>query len=177
MPRRRKTWSSWNYLTSSQPTSSSALQTVSLTYNMNILQHIPASQYSDILVTMNPPHAPDASQVQYAGSYTHPLYTAAAVAAQSKLAEIQGARGVWYAGAWTGYGFHEDGLESGVAVAERLGGGVPWRRACAKFVRGRRPVRSSGERVARVVVGWVQWVVVLVEWVCLMGRGKGAKAL
>jgi len=177
MPRRRKTWSSWNYLTSSAAASPGAPQTVSLTYNMNILQHLPASQHSHILVTMNPPRAPDPSLVQHAGSYAHPLYTAAAVAAQSRLAEVQGARGVWFAGAWTGYGFHEDGLESGVAVAERLGGGVPWARTSAKFARGRTPVLGSGERVARLVVGWVQWMVVLVEWVWRMGRGKGGKAL
>jgi len=177
MPRRRKTWSAWNYLTSSQPTSPSSRQSVSLTYDMNILQHIPASQYSHVLVTMNPPHAPDPALVQYTTSYTHPLYTVAAVAAQSRLHAIQGTRGVWYAGAWTGYGFHEDGFESGVAVAERLGGSVPWKRASAKFVRGRVPVRSTGDVVARLLVGWVQWIIVVVGWVTAMGMGKGTKAL
>ena len=57
----------------------------------------------------------------------HPQYNAAAFAAQKRLDEIQGRRHTWFCGAWTGYGFHEDGLQSGLAVAEALGAAVPWR--------------------------------------------------
>ncbi len=57
----------------------------------------------------------------------HPQYNAAAFAAQKRLAEIQGQRHTWFCGAWTGYGFHEDGLRSGLEVAEALGAYAPWR--------------------------------------------------
>ena len=186
MPRRPATWSAWNYLSFSKPnpltstnptrdSASGALQSVSLTYNMNILQHIPVASYSHVLVTMNPPHPPDPSLVQAEFSYTHPLYNAAAVRAQSRLEEIQGVRGVWYCGAWTGYGFHEDGFESGLRVALKLGGSVPWERRVAKFIRGRRPTLGWEDHVIRLVISWIQWLVVMVEWsyVLVMGFGKG----
>ncbi len=186
MPRRPATWSSWNYLSTSKPNPSTAtnstrhsasgtLQTVSLTYNMNILQHIPVASYSHILVTMNPPHPPDSSLVQAEFSYTHPLYNAAAIRAQSRLEEIQGVRGVWYCGAWTGYGFHEDGFESGLRVAAKLGGSVPWEMRPAKFIRGKRPMLGSKDHVVRLVILWIQWLFVLVEWsyAVVMRYGKG----
>ena len=59
----------------------------------------------------------------------HPQYNAAAFAAQKRLGEIQGRRHTWFCGAWTGYGFHEDGLRSALAVAEALGAVAPWREA------------------------------------------------
>ena len=59
--------------------------------------------------------------------YDHPQFDAAALAAQKRLAMIQGARNTWYCGAYHGHGFHEDGLRSGLAVAERLGASIPWR--------------------------------------------------
>lgn len=148
---------------------------------MNILQHIDPQQYSNVLVTMNPPHPPSPSTVQYSTTYTHTLYNAAAIRAQSRLHEIQGVRGVWYAGAWTGYGFHEDGFESGLRVAEALGGSVGWRRREAKFIRGRKPVLRLRDRLARFIVGWIQWVILLIEWaytmVVGMAKGKGVKVL
>lgn len=194
MPRRPATWSSWNYLTTSKPSpavpiknptwdsASGTLQTVSLTYNMNILQHIPVASYSHVLVTMNPQHPPDPSLVQAEFSYKHPLYNAAAVRAQCRLEEIQGIRGVWYCGAWTGYGFHEDGFESGLRVAERLGGSVPWERRAAKYIRGRRPVLGWDDHMARLVISWIQWLIVWVEWSYAQmtsekGNGKGLKDL
>lgn len=131
---------------------------------MNILQHISVASYSHILVTMNPPYPPDPSLVQAEFSYTHPLYNAAAVKAQGRLEEIQGVRGVWYCGAWTGYGFHEDGFESGLRVAAKLGGSVPWERRAAKFIRGRKPILGWEDHVVRLVISWIQWLVVLVEW-------------
>src|SRR4051812_44073045 len=116
MPTRRTAWSAWNYLTSSKgpstsPSESSGnLQTVSLTYNMNILQELSHATFGDILVTLNPETPPSSSLTQATYQYRHPLYNARMVAAQEQLEQIQGKRGVWYAGAWTGYGFHEDGF-------------------------------------------------------------------
>ncbi|KAF2803464.1 amine oxidase-like protein [Mytilinidion resinicola] len=164
MPTRRTAWSAWNYLTlSSDPTTSPrpspTLHTVSLTYNMNILQSLPTSLYGDVLVTLNPPHAPAAALTQGSYAYRHPLYNARAVQAQEELARIQGTRGVWYAGAWTGYGFHEDGFSSGIRAGIAVGGSVPWEVVDAKFVRGRVPVLGWREHVARLVV-WVMQVVI-----------------
>lgn len=195
MPLRPLAWSSWNYLTASSPsaplpsapststlpsssTPSGALTTVTLTYNMNTLQHLPVSRFGHILVTLNPPHPPSPHLTQGKYEYTHPLYNAAAVRAQGRLGEIQGRRGVWYAGAWTGYGFHEDGFASGVKVACELGGAVPWRRADAKFSRGRRPVLGAGGYAVRAVVMIIMAViravgiVLGVFWGSRAGEGK-----
>jgi predicted NAD/FAD-binding protein len=173
LPQRKIAWSSWNYLTTtpsskSRATSAAAksapgaLDTVSLTYNMNILQHIPVSKYGHVLVTMNPPHAPDPKLTQAEFSYRHPLYNAAAVRAQCRLDEIQGKRGIWYCGAWTGYGFHEDGFASGVAIGRRLGGSVPWDVVDAKFVRGRRPVLGWKDYLARIIVMLFHLVIIVI---------------
>lgn len=142
---------------------------VTLTYNMNILQHLsapspappghshPVSPSSPhILVTLNPPpsHLPAKSLTQAVIPYAHPLYNAAAVQAQARLPSIQGTRGIYYAGAWTGYGFHEDGLRSGIEVATRpeLGGSVEWDVVDAREMRGRRPSFGWRDHAVRIVV-------------------------
>jgi predicted NAD/FAD-binding protein len=76
---------------------------------------------------LNPPVAPDPALTFGKYLCEHPQYNAAAFAAQKRLPEIQGKRHTWFCGAWTGYGFHEDGLRSGLAVAEALGAAAPWR--------------------------------------------------
>ncbi|TID24166.1 NADP-dependent alcohol dehydrogenase 6 [Venturia nashicola] len=189
LPRRKVAWSAWNYLTTSSPTKrrnsikaaespAGALQTVALTYNMNILQHIPTSKFGNVLVTMNPPHAPRPSLTQAKIEYSHPLYNAAAVRAQDRLQEIQGERGIWYCGAWTNYGFHEDGFSSGVAVGRKLGGNVPWKVVDAKFMRGKRPGVSSWDNLGRVFVLAIQIFISLWEYACcvlVMSMREGAK--
>lgn len=137
---------------------SGALQKVSLTYNMNILQHIPTSKYSNVLVTMNPPHPPTPESTQATISYRHPLYNAAAVRSQNQLKTIQGKRGVWYVGAWTGYGFHEDGFGSGIRVGCDLGGAVPWKVVDTKYMRGMKPVLTMGDWIARLCIIAIQMV-------------------
>ncbi|KAL5118240.1 hypothetical protein ACEQ8H_003912 [Pleosporales sp. CAS-2024a] len=171
MPKRRAAWSAWNYLTTSTSSSSSslsvppsqqssgALQTVSLTYNMNILQHLSVSDFSHVLVTLNPEVPPSSSTVQAVYQYRHPLYTARMVTAQTQLEKIQGKRGVWYAGAWTGYGFHEDGFSSGMNVGLRLGGHVPWTVKDAKYSRGITPVMSWKDHVARYMISAMQMLI------------------
>ncbi|MEJ1158733.1 NAD(P)/FAD-dependent oxidoreductase [Prosthecomicrobium sp. N25] len=125
MPRRRGAWASWNVLT--QPSRPETLSDVCVTYWMNALQGIPAA--FPLFVTLNPPadRQPDPGLVFARFSYDHPQYDRSAIVAQRRLDEIQGRRNTWFCGAWTGYGFHEDGLLSGLAVAERLGAAVPWR--------------------------------------------------
>ena len=96
---------------------------------MNNLQGIDDDK--PLFVSLNPPFAP-AGELTF-GKYIceHPQYDRAAFAAQKRLREIQGRRHTWFCGAWTGYGFHEDGLRSGLEVAEALGAYAPWRAGAA----------------------------------------------
>ena len=119
MPRRKAVWSAWNYL-GSRRDPEAAGRDVAVTYWMNALQGVDEDR--PLFITLNPPFEPDPAKVFRRFSYAHPQYDAGALGAQRRLAEIQGRDRVWFAGAWTGYGFHEDGLASGLAVAEALGG-------------------------------------------------------
>ncbi len=116
MPRRRAAWSSWNVMGGS-PTQAESL--ICVTYWMNRLQHLPTRQ--PVFVTLNPHQAPDPAKVFASFDYAHPLFDVAAMTAQQNLWRLQGQGGIWYCGAYFGAGFHEDGLQSGLAVAEALG--------------------------------------------------------
>jgi predicted NAD/FAD-binding protein len=115
MPQRRHLWSAWNYLRTGCDTG----EELSLTYWMNRLQ--PLQTKTDIFVTLNPMHKFAPGTVQQIIDYEHPLFDGAAFKAQRDIWQIQGTRRTWFAGAWLGYGFHEDGLQSGLEIAERLG--------------------------------------------------------
>jgi predicted NAD/FAD-binding protein len=91
---------------------------VSVTYLLNRLQPLPFS--TPLLLSLNPLVEPRAETVLGRFDTSHPVFDAAAVEAQQQLAGLQGRRGVWFAGAWAGYGFHEDGLKSGLAVAAAI---------------------------------------------------------
>ena len=122
MPRRRSVWSAWNYLGTRD--GGGARQPVSVSYWMNALQHLTCD---DLFVTLNPATAIDPARVHYATEYDHPVFDRAALAAQREHADIQGIDRIWYAGAHLGAGFHEDGLQAGLAIAEALGGVQrPW---------------------------------------------------
>ncbi|MDN2565995.1 FAD-dependent oxidoreductase [Aquibium sp. A9E412] len=120
MPRRRGAWAAWNYLRSS-----AAPDAVSVTYWMNRLQGI--DERLPLFVSLNPAIEPRAPLVFGEWTFDHPQYDSRTLSAQARLDDIQGLRNTWYAGAWTGYGFHEDGLRSGLAAAEALGARIPWR--------------------------------------------------
>lgn len=166
MPRRRIAWSAWNYLIETSSKSSSTAPTgVCLTYDMNILQHIPTSKYGDVLVTLNPLHKPEPSTIQGQWTYHHPLYNAASVRAQKALPRIQNTRGISYAGAWTKYGFHEDGFSSGLKVAiEHLDAKLPWEFVDSTFSRGRRPDLGLADWALRLVIYYIQFLIRLVEF-------------
>ncbi len=120
MPRRRAVWSSWNYL------GDVAAKGPSVTYWMNRLQGVRTAE--PLFVSLNPPRQPDPARVLQTEQYAHPQMDAAAISAQQRLWSLQGVRRTWFCGAWFGAGFHEDGLQSGLAVAEQLGGvSRPWR--------------------------------------------------
>ena len=122
MPRRKSAWASWNYLDTPD---SSGQERISLTYWMNRLQPLPTAK--PVLVTLNPDLPPAPELVLHTDHYAHPVFDAAAITAQRQIHEIQGANRSWYCGAWLGSGFHEDGLQSGLAVAEALGAPLrPW---------------------------------------------------
>ena len=123
MPKRRRVWASWNFLRWQRE--GAAENDVAVTYWMNELQGIDKDK--PLFVSLNPPFEPDPDLTFGRYICEHPQYNAAAFAAQKRLDEIQGRRHTWFCGAWTGYGFHEDGLRSGLAVAEALGATVPWR--------------------------------------------------
>lgn len=95
-----------------------------VTYDMNRLQGI--DKKTPLLVTLNPGREPDPDLVFGRYEYDHPQFSAAGLAAQRIFNRIQGVRRTWFAGAWLGYGFHEDGLRSGLRAALRLGGEIPW---------------------------------------------------
>ncbi|MDB5976074.1 MAG: FAD-dependent oxidoreductase, partial [Nevskia sp.] len=113
MPKRRRAWSSWNAILARDELSD---EPIGVSYWMNLLQKLDTpTQY---FVSLNPPRAPRPETVLYQTRYEHPLYTPATIQAQRRLPQIQGRNRVWWAGAWTAYGFHEDGFKSGLrAVA------------------------------------------------------------
>ncbi len=113
LPQRRKAWAAWNY--EGNASAGPAQTKTCLHYLLNRLQPLPWR--SPVLVSLNPLRAPDAHSVQAEFDYAHPVFDNAAMAAQARVAGLQGVAGVWFAGAWTRYGFHEDGLQSGLAAA------------------------------------------------------------
>lgn len=119
MPKRRRVWSSWNFLSNGD-----ADRPAPVTYWMNRLQGIPANR--PLFVSLNPTQDPKLHLTHQEFSYDHPLFDANSFAAQSQMNEVQGRRGIWFAGAWLGMGFHEDGLRSGLRVAEALGSRPAW---------------------------------------------------
>jgi len=120
MPRRRRLWSSWNYL------GAGGDRTLSLSYWMNNLQPL-GPDAGDIFVTLNPATPIDESKIHGRFAYAHPMFDGAAMAAQRQLWTLQGRRGTWFCGSYFGYGFHEDGLQAGLAAAEDIGGvRRPW---------------------------------------------------
>ncbi|MEL6583875.1 MAG: FAD-dependent oxidoreductase [Pseudomonadota bacterium] len=122
MPKRRKVWSSWNFL--SGGAQADAGRPAPVTYWMNRLQTVDRDY--PLFVSLNPGTEPDPALVHQEFNYAHPLYNDATFKAQSEIDAIQGRGGVWYAGAWLGYGFHEDGLRAGLRVASSLGAAPAW---------------------------------------------------
>jgi len=121
LPRDEKLWSAWNYLAGE---GNPGEQPVSVSYLLNRLQPLPFQQ--SVVVTLNPIREPRAEHVIAEFDYAHPVFDGPAIVAQQALSAVQGQNGIWLAGAWGGYGFHEDGLKSALAVANALGVKAPW---------------------------------------------------
>jgi uncharacterized protein len=114
LPRRRRAWASWNFHLESEPS-----ERTTVTYHMNRLQSLQADR--EFCVTLNKNGAVDMASVISACEFSHPMFTHAALAAQRRWREISGVRRTHYCGAYWGYGFHEDGVQSAVRVCERFG--------------------------------------------------------
>jgi predicted NAD/FAD-binding protein len=113
LPRARRAWSAWNYLAGSD---SAGERPVAVSYLINKLQPLPFR--TPVIVSLNPPFEPDPGLVLRRFEYAHPVFDARSTDAQDAMARLQGQRHTWFAGAWLGYGFHEDGLRSAHSVAE-----------------------------------------------------------
>jgi len=99
---------------------------VAVSYLINQLQPLPFK--SPVVVTLNAHRQPDPAKVIARFNYEHPVIDSAAIAVQKNLQALQGQRRTWYAGAWCGYGFHEDGLNSAIAVARDFDVPIPWQK-------------------------------------------------
>ncbi len=121
MPKRRAAWSSWNYLGESADSGAA----LCVTYWMNALQGLP--EETQFFVTLNPFRPPREDSIRHQVTFEHPVFDANALRAQAALGALQGKRNTWFCGAHFGAGFHEDGLASGLAAAEAVGGVTrPW---------------------------------------------------
>jgi len=122
MPRRRRVWASWNFIDTGRGSDTN----LCVTYWMNRLQNLPTT--TPFFVTLNPGPEPAPEKTHSRVDYAHPLFDGRALASQERLWSLQGRRNTWFCGSYFGHGFHEDGLQAGLAVAEQLGGmRRPWR--------------------------------------------------
>ncbi|CAN0082345.1 unnamed protein product [Pylaiella littoralis] len=137
MPKRRAAWSAWNYLGRSTEIAAAAskghaaeTKPVFVTYWLNALQNLDCT--TNVFVSLNPHTPPDPALVHKTLQYRHPQFSPRAESGQRRLSSIDGKRGLWFCGAWRGYGFHEDGLRSGLEAAAGITGKpVPWVAAAA----------------------------------------------
>lgn len=127
LPRNRKLWSAWNYRSGSDD---AIHKPVSVSYLISRLQPLPFKQ--PVVVTLNPHKTPDPAKTIASFNYAHPVFDGPAIAAQSKMEKVSGKDRIWYCGAWNGYGFHEDGLNSALRVANSLGCRAPWQETNAQ---------------------------------------------
>ncbi|MEZ5706838.1 MAG: FAD-dependent oxidoreductase [Burkholderiaceae bacterium] len=126
LPRNQRLWSAWNYFAGhGEP----GAQPVGVSYLINRLQPLPFQ--TPVVVTLNPVEEPDPATVLASFEYDHPIFDRQAIEAQAQLGQVQGERGIWLAGAWGGYGFHEDGLNSALRVASAMGVLAPWQQPAA----------------------------------------------
>ena len=121
MPKRKKAWSSWNYLSKGADDNR---KVVSLSYWMNNLQ--PLNTKIDYFVTVNPDTKPQSSKIINEHDFSNPIFDKQAIQAQSQIKLIQGHNNTYFCGAYLRYGFHEDGILSAVTVAQMLDVKIPW---------------------------------------------------
>ena len=116
LPQNKVAWAAWNYERAAQTDRESSQ--VCLHYLLNMLQPLPFAQ--SVVVSLNPVRDIERNHIMGEFDYAHPVFDLAAIRAQGEVAALQGQQNTYFCGAWTGYGFHEDGLKSGLKVAEQL---------------------------------------------------------
>jgi predicted NAD/FAD-binding protein len=121
LPRRKNLWAAWNYQSGHSTLSQ---RPVAVHYLINRLQLLPTD--TPVIVSLNPLQEPDPALVHGEFHYSHPVFSHQTVGIQRQIAAANGRDGIWLAGAWLGYGFHEDGLASALQVARRLDAAAPW---------------------------------------------------
>ena len=120
MPKLKKNWSSWNFVSDKKNN-----ERINVTYWMNKLQNLGTSE--DYFVSLNPIFKPKRDKILKKKKYSHPLFTKETFEAQKQILNLQGKKNTWFCGAYLGYGFHEDGIKSGLKVAENISGlKRPW---------------------------------------------------
>ena len=119
MPKRKSVWSSWNYITETDSSGN-----LSVTYWMNELQKIKSNL--PILLSLNPKKLPNPKLIYGQYSYSHPVFDSNAFQVQNNLSNLQGKNKIWFCGAWTGFGFHEDGIKSAAEIAQFFNIKLPW---------------------------------------------------
>ncbi len=148
MPRRRRCWASWVYTSDGD----FFHPKITVTYWMNLLQGI--DDRHPLFVSLNPKGDIPDELIFDQTDFDHPVFDQAAIAAQARVAALQGRRNTWFAGAHLGHGFHEDGLASAICVAQALGSAVPWETGPARGVpqpKARQPVLLPGFAAPRPV--------------------------
>ena len=121
MPKNKKCWASWVYLSEQKHDKNSK---ISLSYWMNNLQELNCD--SPIILTLNPGRMPQKDLIFDIHAFSHPIFDEKAIMAQKKISHIQGIDGIWFCGAYQHYGFHESGLLSAMNVAKAFGVEIPW---------------------------------------------------
>ncbi len=114
MPKKKLAWAAWNYERAASDNTESTR--VCLHYWLNLLQPLPFTQ--DVIVSLNPVRDIDPKHILGEYNYAHPVFDLPAIEAQAHMAKLQGQQRTWFAGAWMGYGFHEDGFKAGRAAAQ-----------------------------------------------------------
>lgn len=137
MPERKAAWASWNVLKQES-------DDICLTYWMNRLQNL--DPLRPVFITLNPDRPPAPEKTFHTYQFDHPQFDAASEAAVRTLKRMQGRDGLWFAGAWMGRGFHEDGLKSGLSAALSLGGQVPWDAKGVDIVPARQDTQRMGTK-------------------------------
>eukprot|EP00611_Tribonema_gayanum_P027197 TRINITY_DN6646_c0_g1_i1.p1 TRINITY_DN6646_c0_g1~~TRINITY_DN6646_c0_g1_i1.p1 ORF type:complete len:495 (-),score=191.00 TRINITY_DN6646_c0_g1_i1:1535-2965(-) len=153
MPRRRAAWSAWNYMGDSADAAArgGGAKPVYVTYWLNKLQNLDCRD--GVFVSLNPSAPPDPAKTHRVIETTHPQFTPEGERAQRKVAALNGRRGLWFCGAWMGYGFHEDGLRSGLEVSSAITGKpVPW--ATDKQLVVPQPCLPRAETLGSSGTGW-----------------------
>ena len=116
MPKKKLAWAAWNYERAAHSNTESTR--VCLHYWLNLLQPLPFTQ--DVIVSLNPVHEIDPAHILGEYDYAHPVFDLPAIEAQAQMPQLQGQQHTWFAGAWMGYGFHEDGFKAGRDAAQTL---------------------------------------------------------